>query len=272
MMGFTTLSDFHLLPISCIGGAVLIMAISSLDLSGMQKQIEKWLKDPKDYAKGIELLEQVSRNKVLIANLARKENDRNLHKLCYELNKLKGSLSSQLTKKAPLKPKSSKAKTVASAKNAQNEPAAPETDQTLERLSEEKGMLHLERAREANRMKFCTNNEQRKQVYQNCLEIQDRYDAKAKEINHYLKHGHLPTAPPPKTTTFRLSDDPMDWRRQLQNARSNRSKLLKKIEVHAQDHPKQTIWKKKLNQISKDIEQIEVNIQSQKAANEAGLA
>lgn len=93
-----------------------------------------------------------------------------------------------------------------------------------------------------------------------CKEIQQRYDWKAKQINHFLAQGELLEEPKPKTTTFRLSENVLDWRKQLQNARSNRSKLKNKIELHSEDHPKQPLWAKKLKQIKKDIEEIESNI------------
>jgi hypothetical protein len=227
----------------------------------MSKEIEKWLKNPKDYQKGVELLSTVCKNKVLINNLIRKESAANKERLIYQLEKHAVQPAKATKPKPQPKPKPKALKT-----------APTQTDQTLERLSEEKGQLHLERARAANRMKFCTNDAQRKQVYENCQEIQARYDAKAKQITHYQRHGTLPKEESVKTTTFRLSDDRMDWRKQLSNARSNRSKLTNKIKAHSQDHPKQAIWKKKLNQIIKDIEQIENHLQSQQTAAEAGAA
>lgn len=239
----------------------------------LMHEIADWLNDDNaNYHDGLFLLEQVSKKTTLINFLRRKENGNNRNKLHYELDKIQKNgpdkSSEPIKRKYYLNAKIYKAKETEEL--PKHEPTLEhskisEDDPVLHKLSIKKGEVHMERAAMANRMKMCKSDAQRKEIYANCLEIQERYDVVAKQINHYMKTGErLEEKKVPPTSTFRISENPMDWPRQLSNLRSNQSKLRKKLSGISEGAPKASEWKKKLNQVKHDIENVEKAIEAQR--------
>lgn len=239
----------------------------------LMHEIADWLNDDNaNYHDGLFLLEQVSKKTTLLNFLRRKENTNNRNKLHYELDKIQKNgpdkSSEPIKRKYYLATKPYKPQTDQDLPKKQLKPESAkvlENDPVLHKLSIKKGEIHMERAAMSNRMKMCKSDAQRKEVYTNCLEIQERYDIVAKQINHYMKTGEmLEEKKVPPTSTFRISDNPMDWPRQLSNLRSNQSKLRKKLSGISEGAPKATQWRKKLNQVKHDIENVEKAIEAQR--------
>lgn len=247
----------------------------------MNKEIESWLSSKKkNYQEGLSLLEKYGKNKILLNNLKRKENDFHRGKLIYELKKINASAPISLKKKAEKKKIFSKPSAKADGNKAEVKikTAKQEEEKFITIPGEEPkeivdwrieiGHLYNQRGRLSNSLRnFAkTDNEGRKKVLQQIDLLTEHINALYEQINYFQKNGK----PMPEEKAKEISDkgkakelpsDPVELMKLRNNLRSNLSKTKTKMAVYPVKHEKRVRYESKIASLEKQILEVENKIQ-----------
>jgi chromosome segregation ATPase len=166
----------------------------------MKEQIEEWLQtEPKDYQKGIELLNQVHHNKVMIRFISGKKTIANLDRVIYHLGNFVGKPYVPLMKpEIESKPIRlvAKEKPEVSSPSVKVEQISNAPDELIERkrgIFSQRNKLS-QAIQEASQGKTDLPDEV-KQMVKDLLAIDEQIKAIDSQINHWNQYGKLPDAP-----------------------------------------------------------------------------
>jgi len=222
----------------------------------MKEEIFTWLQSQeKDYKTGITYLEELTRNRYLLKQLARKESKNNFSKLIYELTKyttretIKGKPLVEPEPPRESKPPPPPVGTI------QDKKAVEKLEISLAKMHNKKGIL-------SNTLRNFSagDNKARRSVLNQIDGLNLDMNSIRTKLDYYNKNG---TLPPLEETPIKkknmIPEEPVKMMEKLLSLRTSRTKIKKQIAAST-DQERKKILTTRLNEKINLINQIEKNL------------
>jgi hypothetical protein len=225
----------------------------------LNDQIRAWLdSSDKDFYTGLSLLQKVSRNKVLVMNLGKKQNHKHLDKINYELsNYLKVNYQ-------PIKPaepiKVAKEKPIETKPIEKTEFDFNSLPDPVQKLFTQKRKFFMERNKLSQEVQDDTKDQtvipKSVQEKVKCiLELDEFIKAVDSKIEHYWKYGSLPVKHDEKPDQEQRKNSIAEIKKKINNQKTYVTKARQKFERHPENLRYAEDYQKKLHELKELIYQ-----------------